>query len=143
MNTSGSDSKESACNAGDWSLIPGSGRSLGEENTTNSSILAWKIPWTEEAGGYSPWGCKESDRTEHTHIHRTHTPHTHTPHTTHTHHTHHTHTPHTHTTNTTHTHHTHTHTTHTHTYTTNTTHTHTPHTHKHKGPQALTCMRGK
>ena len=28
----GSDSTESACNAGDWSLIPGSGRSPGEEN---------------------------------------------------------------------------------------------------------------
>ena len=28
----GSDSKESACNAGDLGLIPGSGRSLGEGN---------------------------------------------------------------------------------------------------------------
>ena len=26
---------------------------------THSSTLAWKIPWTEEPGGYSPWGCKE------------------------------------------------------------------------------------
>ena len=33
--------------------------------TTHSSILAWRIPWTEEPGGlYSPWGCKESDMTE-------------------------------------------------------------------------------
>ena len=31
---------------------------------THSSILAWRIPWTEEPGGYSPWGCKESDTTE-------------------------------------------------------------------------------
>ena len=33
-----------------------------------SHILAWRIPWTEELG--SPWGHKESDRTEttaHTH----------------------------------------------------------------------------
>ena len=31
------------------------------------SILAWRIPWTEELGRlYSPWGCKESDMTEHT-----------------------------------------------------------------------------
>ena len=31
----------------------------------HSSILAWKIPCPEEAGGlYSPWGCKESDTTE-------------------------------------------------------------------------------
>ena len=25
-----------------------------------SSILAWRIPWTEEPGGYSPWGDRES-----------------------------------------------------------------------------------
>ena len=31
---------------------------------THSSILAWKSPWTEEPGGYSPWGHKESDTTE-------------------------------------------------------------------------------
>ena len=30
----------------------------------HSSTLAWKIPWREEPGGYSPWGCKESDMTE-------------------------------------------------------------------------------
>ena len=30
-----------------------------------SSILAWRIPWTEEPG--SPEGCKESDTIEHTH----------------------------------------------------------------------------
>ena len=30
----------------------------------HSSLLAWRIPWTEELGGYSPWGCKESDTTE-------------------------------------------------------------------------------
>ena len=28
----------------------------------HSSILAWKIPWTEEPRG--PWGRKESDTTE-------------------------------------------------------------------------------
>ena len=28
------------------------------------SILAWRIPWTEEPEGYSPWGHKESDMTE-------------------------------------------------------------------------------
>ena len=31
---------------------------------THSSILAWEIPRTEEPGGYSPWGCRESDTTE-------------------------------------------------------------------------------
>ena len=33
---------------------------LEEEVATHSSILAWKIPWTE---GYSPWSLKESDTT--------------------------------------------------------------------------------
>ena len=33
--------------------------------TALSSILAWRIPWTEELGRlYSPWGHKESDTTE-------------------------------------------------------------------------------
>ena len=41
-------------------------RSLGwedplEEMATHSSILAWKISWTEEPGR---WGCKVSDTTE-------------------------------------------------------------------------------
>ena len=36
---------------------------LKKETATHSSILAWEIPWTEEPGG-SPWGRKESDRTE-------------------------------------------------------------------------------
>ena len=31
---------------------------------THSIILAWRTPWTEEPGGYSPWGRKESDTTE-------------------------------------------------------------------------------
>ena len=32
---------------------------------THSSILAWRIPWTEKSlVGYSPWGRKESDMTE-------------------------------------------------------------------------------
>ena len=34
---------------------------LEEEVATHSSILAWRIPWTEEPGGlYSPWGRKKS-----------------------------------------------------------------------------------
>ena len=40
----GSDGKESACNAGDTSLIPGSGRFPGEGNGNPLSILAWKVP---------------------------------------------------------------------------------------------------
>ena len=37
---------------------------LGKEMATHSSTLAWKIPWTEEPGGCSLWGRKESDMTE-------------------------------------------------------------------------------
>ena len=37
---------------------------------THSSDLAWKIPWTEDIVGYSPWGCKESDTTERLHLHQ-------------------------------------------------------------------------
>ena len=38
--------------------------SLEKEMAIHSSILAWKIPWTEEPVGYSPWGRKELDMTE-------------------------------------------------------------------------------
>ena len=38
---------------------------LEKEMATHSSILAWRIPWTEETSGlYSPWDCKQSDRTK-------------------------------------------------------------------------------
>ena len=40
--------KASAYNEGDLGSIPGWGRSLEKEMATHSSILAWKIPWTEE-----------------------------------------------------------------------------------------------
>jgi len=42
--------KESAYNAGDLSLIPGSENPLEKGMATNSSIFAWRIPWTEEPG---------------------------------------------------------------------------------------------
>ena len=32
---------------------------------THSSILAWRIPWTEEPSGYSPCSCRESGSMEH------------------------------------------------------------------------------
>ena len=38
-------------NSGNSGLIPGSGRSPGEEMASHSSILAWRIPWTKEPGG--------------------------------------------------------------------------------------------
>ena len=45
-------------------------QSLGWEDTlekgmtTHSSIVAWRIPWTESLAGYSPWGRKDLDTTE-------------------------------------------------------------------------------
>ena len=46
--------------------VPSLGRKdpLEKEMATHSSILAWRIPWTEEPGGHSPQGCKELDMTE-------------------------------------------------------------------------------
>ena len=46
--------KESTCNEGDardTGSIPGLGRSPGRGQATHSSILAWKIPRTEDPGG--------------------------------------------------------------------------------------------
>ena len=45
-----------------WVLSLGQEDPLEKEMETHSSILAWEIPWTEEAGGL-PWGHKESDMT--------------------------------------------------------------------------------
>ena len=36
---------------------------LEKEMATHSSILAWRIPWTEELGGLQSRGHKESDTT--------------------------------------------------------------------------------
>ena len=75
----GSAGKESVHNAGDLGLIPGLGRSSGEEKgyplqysglenfrdyiyimekamATHSSTLAWKIPWKEEPGRLQSMG---------------------------------------------------------------------------------------
>ena len=54
----GSDSKEPACNAGDRGSIPGPGRSPGEGNGSHPSILAWRIPRTEEPGGLQSTGSE-------------------------------------------------------------------------------------
>ena len=40
-----------AGNTRDVGSIPESGRSLEEEMATHSSILFWRIPWTEDPGG--------------------------------------------------------------------------------------------
>ena len=55
----GSDSKVSAYNVGNASSMPELGRSPGEM-ATHSSILAWRIPWTEKPDRlYCPWGRQE------------------------------------------------------------------------------------
>ena len=59
--------KNTPANAGDIKEIAGS---LGLEDpleegmATHSSILTWKIPWTEEPGGLQFKGGKESDTAE-------------------------------------------------------------------------------
>ena len=58
-----SDGKESACDARDPVQSLGWEDPLEKGMATHSSILAWRIPWTEEPV-YSPWGHKESDTTE-------------------------------------------------------------------------------
>ena len=50
-----------ARDAGEADLIPGLEDPLEEQMATHSSILSWKIPWTEEAG------VAESDMTEYGH----------------------------------------------------------------------------
>ena len=54
----GSDGKESSCNAEDPGSSSGSGRSLGEENGNSLSMLAWRIPWTEESGRLQSMGSQ-------------------------------------------------------------------------------------
>ena len=66
----GSDSKESACNAGGLDSILGPGKSPTQEGdflpekemATHSCILVWRFH-VKEPGSYSPCGCKESDMT--------------------------------------------------------------------------------
>ena len=60
----GSDGKESACNAADPSSTPGWDNTLEKGMVTHSSILAQRIPWTEEPGGWQSMGLKESETTE-------------------------------------------------------------------------------
>ena len=47
----GSVVKNLPTNEGNVGLSPRLGRSLEKEMATHSSILGWKIPWTEEPGG--------------------------------------------------------------------------------------------
>ena len=49
----GLDGKESACNQETWVQSLGQEDPLEKGEATHSSILAWRIPWTEEPGGLS------------------------------------------------------------------------------------------
>ena len=57
--------KLSACNVGDLSSIPGSGRSPGEGNGNplQYSCMEKYHGWRSMVG-YSPWDCKQLDTTE-------------------------------------------------------------------------------
>jgi len=54
----GSDGKESTGNVGDLDFILGWEDPLEEGVATHSSILAWRIPWTEEPGGLQSVGLQ-------------------------------------------------------------------------------------
>ena len=56
----GSECKESACNVGDMSSIPGLGRSSGEGhgNPLHEVFLPGESPWTEEPGGLQSMGLQ-------------------------------------------------------------------------------------
>ena len=55
--------KNPPANAGDASSIPGREEPLEKKMATHSSILAWKILWTEEPGEAAVHGVAESDTT--------------------------------------------------------------------------------
>ena len=54
----GSEVKASSSNAGDPGSIPESGNPLEKEMVTYSSILAWRIPWTEKPGRLQSTGSQ-------------------------------------------------------------------------------------
>ena len=60
-----SDSKESAYKAGDLDWFLGQEDPLEKGMATHSSVLASQSHGQRSLVGYSPWGCKESDMTEH------------------------------------------------------------------------------
>ena len=50
-------------NAGEIGLTLGQGDPLEKAVAAHSSILTWKLPWTEEPGGLHSMGSQESDTT--------------------------------------------------------------------------------
>ena len=68
----GSDGKEFACNVGEtWVPSLGQKDPLEKGTATHSSLLAWRIPWTEEPGGLQSMGfAKSPTRLSNKHSHR-------------------------------------------------------------------------
>ena len=64
-----SDGKASACMQETWVQSLGWEDPLGKEMATHSSILAWKIPWTEDPGRLQSMGSQRVDTTERLHFH--------------------------------------------------------------------------
>ena len=60
----GSDGKESTCNAGDVGLIPGLGRSSGEENGPTPVFLPGEFHGRRSLASYIVHGVAELDMTE-------------------------------------------------------------------------------
>ena len=56
--------QKTACNTGDVVGSLGQEESLEKGMATYSSILVWRIPWTEEPGGIQSMVSQESDITE-------------------------------------------------------------------------------
>ena len=54
----GSDGKDSACNVGDLGSILGWEDPLEKGMAAHSSILVWRIPWTEEPGELQSMGSQ-------------------------------------------------------------------------------------
>jgi len=55
--------KNPPANAGDWVRSLSREDPLEKKMATRISILAWKIPWTEEPGGLQFMGSQKSDIT--------------------------------------------------------------------------------
>ena len=56
----GSVVKNPPANAGDMGLIPGPEDPLEKEMAIHSSILAWKVPWTEDPEGLQSIGTQKN-----------------------------------------------------------------------------------
>ena len=54
----GLDSEESVCHVGDVGSVPGQEDPLEKGMATHSTILTWRIPWTEDPSGLQSRGLQ-------------------------------------------------------------------------------------